>query len=68
MKSFKSFVDESDKNDANSLRMNSLATQKKHIDDAIKQTRKQQTLQKAYKMISDVNRAPKSKQGKKNVK
>jgi hypothetical protein len=67
MKSFKSFVKKSNKSDTNSLRMNSLTTQKKHIDDAIKQTRKQQTLQKAYKMISDVNRAPNGKKVK-NVK
>ena len=67
MKSFKSFVKESNKSDTNSLRMNSLTTQKKHIDDAIKQTRKQQTLQKAYKMISDVNRSPNGKKVK-NVK
>jgi len=70
MKSFKNFVSETVKSkssDSNDLRIKSLTTQKNHIDDVIKQTRKRQTLQKAYKMISDVNRAPNTKKVK-NVK
>ena len=68
MKTFKRFINETDK-DTNSLRMVSLTNQKKNLDNVIKQTRKQQTLQKAYKMISDVNRAPSTKKvTKKNVK
>lgn len=68
MKSFKSFIKRND-NDTNSLRMASLENQKTSIDNAIKQTRKNQQLRKAYKTISDLNRAPITKKAnKKNVK
>jgi len=58
MKSFKNFVSETVKSkssDSNDLRIKSLTTQKNHIDDVIKQTRKRQQLNKAYKTISKLN-------------
>jgi len=58
MKSFKSFASETvvpKKTDSNELRIKSLTTQKTHIDDVLKQTRKRQQLNKAYQTISKLN-------------
>ena len=69
MKSYQEFKTDliEKSNDTNLLRIKSLTTQKNHIDDVIKQTKKRQQLQKAYKTISDLNRVP-NKKSKSNDK
>jgi thiamine monophosphate synthase len=72
MKTFKSFVSENAKTnkvDSFQLRIKSLNNQKNHIDDVLKQTKKIQTLNKAYQTISNVNKTFNTKKElKKNVK
>lgn len=50
------------------IRVQSLTTQKNHLDDLIRDARKREQLSKAYKRISDINATSTMKKMSKNVK